>query len=67
MSNKNSGAVVWDSFPGGEVMNFLFNCFKYSTKEIMGKTQKKEVLWITSNITTIFSLINPMKWLCLIN
>ena len=37
--------TVWDLFPGGEVMNLLFNFFEVSNEEILGRQQKEEVLW----------------------
>ena len=45
LASHNSGTAIRDRFPGGEVTNLLFNFFKDSNEEIMGKEQKEEVVW----------------------
>ena len=45
MASQSSDSAVRDRFPGGEVMNLLFNFFESSNEEIMSGQQKEEVLW----------------------
>ena len=40
-----SGATIRDRPTGGEVTNLLFKFFEGSNEEIMGRGQKKEILW----------------------
>ena len=42
--DSKSSPTVWNRFPGGKDMNLLFNGFKGSNEEKMGRKQREEVL-----------------------
>ena len=44
IASQSSSLRIRDHFSGGENMNLLFNVFKGSNKESMGRQRKEEVL-----------------------
>ena len=45
IASQDLGKMIWDCFPGEEVMNLLLNFIEVSNEEIIGAQQKEEVLW----------------------